>query len=71
MHAYRFPLLLGTALLSACAAQAPSGPQPVVIDFALLANGHPARCGAPLGPLGADARPRPCAMRGSTCRTWR
>lgn len=57
MTAARLTLLAFAALLGACASPPPPGPRTVVIDFALQANGQPARCGATLGPLGVDARP--------------
>lgn len=47
-------LTVAAAGLAACATTAPEvGTQPVAVTFALTANGQPARCGAPLGPLGS------------------
>lgn len=44
--------------LAACATTGPERPdQPVAVTFALTANGKPARCGAPLGPLGVGGVP--------------
>ncbi|MGC3526387.1 MbnP family copper-binding protein [Pseudomonas aeruginosa] len=53
-------LLACTAGISGCVGtHAPTAgtPQQVAIAFEVLANGQPARCGKPLGPLGRDARP--------------
>lgn len=58
----RLAALTGLACLAACTTAGPvpdSQPvaQPVTVTFALTANGQPARCGAPLGPLGAGGTP--------------
>lgn len=53
--------LTGAAVLSACAGTPDTAPVvptvPVSVSFALTANGQPARCGAPLGPLGTGKTP--------------
>ena len=50
--------LAAASVLAACSTAAP-GPElrPVTVAFALTANGKPARCGVPLGPLGAGGTP--------------
>lgn len=50
--------LAAACVLAACSTAAPGPePRPVTVAFALTAHGKPARCGVPLGPLGAGGTP--------------
>ena len=52
-----FGLLASAALVGACSHPVTHEAQSQSIAFELLANGQPARCSAPLGPLGRDQIP--------------
>lgn len=53
----RFSLLASAVLLGACSHAGTHEAQALSIAFELLANGQPARCSAPLGPLGREQIP--------------